>query len=145
MSRHPVAGFVLDTNLVFELHGLRGAPAPTAWLAAQDPARLFLTATVLGELALGIARLPAGRRRSGFAAWLGEVRRLFQGRILPFDEAAALVYGEVVAAARARGRPPQIGDAQIAAVARRHGLAVATRDAGGFAHLGADIVDPWGG
>jgi predicted nucleic acid-binding protein len=97
----------------------------------------------LSELALGIARLPAGRRRPGFTEWLGEVRQQFRGRILPFDEPAALAYGEIVAAARAQGKPPQVGDAQIAAVARCHGLAVATRDVAGFAHLGIEIVDPW--
>jgi toxin FitB len=71
------------------------------------------------------------------------MRLMFRGRILPFDEPAALAYGEIVAEARAQGRRPQAGDAQIGAVARCHGLAVATRDVGGFAHLGIEIVDPW--
>jgi toxin FitB len=54
-----------------------------------------------------------------------------------------LIYGGLVAAARAEGRTPQLADAQIAAVARRHGFAVATRDAEGFATLGVDVIDPW--
>lgn len=138
-------GIILDTNLVSETRRKRPDTRVLAWLDAQPPELLFITATVLAELAAGIRTAPDAGLAGKLQLWLGEARRLFQGRILPFDEAAALVFGEIVAMARAHGRPPSVGDAQIAAVARRHGLAVATRDAGGFAHLGVEIVDPWGG
>jgi toxin FitB len=59
--------------------------------------------------------------------------------------AAALIYGKLVAAALARGRPPTVGDAQIAAVAQRDGMAVASRDIRGFDSLDVSIIDPWQG
>jgi predicted nucleic acid-binding protein len=32
----------------------------------------------------------------------------------------------------------------IAAIARRHGMAVATRNVGDFEGCGVDIINPWG-
>ena len=62
-----------------------------------------------------------------------------------FDLTAALIYGKLVAAALARGRPPTVGHAQIAAVAQRNGMAVASRDSRGFESLEVTVIDPWQG
>ena len=67
----------------------------------------------------------------------------FEGRVLPFDEAAAVYYAEIVAARRREGRPIEAFDAQIAATARVAGAGLATRDTGDFAGCGLTLVDPW--
>jgi predicted nucleic acid-binding protein len=137
-------GIILDTNVVSEPK--RPAPDPTvqSWFEAQNVDRLYLTTTVIGELAVGIERLPPGRRRADFRRWLEAlISDDFAGRILVFDVAAALIYGRLVATALARGRPPTVGDAQIAAVAQRNQMAVASRDIRGFDSLEVTIVDPW--
>lgn len=141
-----MSGIILDTNVVSEPK----RPAPDSkvrsWFAAQDVDRLYLTTTVIGELAVGIERLPPGRRRADFRRWLQAlVQEDFAGRILVFDLTAALIYGKLVAAALARGRPPTVGDAQIAAVAQRNGMAVASRDSRGFESLEVTVIDPWQG
>jgi toxin FitB len=41
------------------------------------------------------------------------------------------------------GRPIEIMDAQIAAIALSHRAVIATRDAADFAHCGVRIVNPW--
>ena len=139
-----MSGIVLDTNVVCE--ALRPEPdaGVEAWFALQSAERLHLTATVIGEIAFGIGMLPRGRRRGRLEAWLGRLVTLdFAGRILPYDTDAPLVYGEIMAAARGAGYTPGPGDVQIAADARRHGFAVATRDVGDFAPLGVEVLDPW--
>jgi predicted nucleic acid-binding protein len=139
-----MTGIVLDTNVISEPRRPQPAPSVMAWLTGQDVERLYLTATVVGELAHGIAILPGGRRRDRFEAWLSElVHTRFAGRILAFDGEAALLFGQVLAVARAKGRPTDAGDAQIAAVARLHGMAVATRDVTDFEPLGVTIINPW--
>jgi predicted nucleic acid-binding protein len=139
-----VTGIVLDTNVISEPRRPSPESKVMAWLARQDVDGLYLTATVVGELAHGIAILPRGRRRDGFEAWLFElVRERFAGRILAFDGEAALVFGQILAAARAKGRPTDAGDAQIAAVAQLHDMAVATRDVSGFEPLGVAVINPW--
>jgi toxin FitB len=108
--------------------------------------RLYLTATVVGELSTGIERIPNGRCRTDFERWLEAlIAEDFAGRILVFDAAAALIYGKLVAHAMAHGRQPTVGDAQIAAVARRDGMTVATRDVADFEPLAVTVVDPWRG
>ncbi|MGH6915277.1 MAG: type II toxin-antitoxin system VapC family toxin [Geminicoccaceae bacterium] len=137
-------GTVLDTNLVSEQRRVRPHSNVVAWFARELPDCLFLTATVVGELAVGIACLPAGKRRSDMEAWLNVlISERFAGRILPFDGDAALTYGGIVARARAQGRSPNISDAQIAAVARLHDMAVATCHIADFEPLGVAIVNPW--
>jgi predicted nucleic acid-binding protein len=139
-----VTGVVLDTNVISEPRRPSPEPRVMAWLAGQDVDCLYLAATVVGELAHGIAILPSGRRRARFEAWLLElVHERFAGRILPFDGEAALLFGQILAVARARGRTIDAGDAQIAAVARLHGMAVATRDASDFEPLGIAVINPW--
>jgi predicted nucleic acid-binding protein len=137
-------GIVLDTNLVSEPKRAVPDPNVVAWYARQSADQLYVTSTVVAELAFGIELLPAGGRRRSLEAWLGErVISLFAGRILPFDTEDALVYGRLMAAARRRGRPARVGDAEIAAVAIRHGFAIATRNTSDFAAFGAPLLNPW--
>ena len=66
------------------------------------------------------------------------------GRVLPFDRAAARLYGELAAESRRSGRPVDIADLQIAAIARaRNAGAIATRNTQHFADCGVAIIDPW--
>ena len=135
---------ILDTNVVSETARRRPSGAVAAWFAAQIDELLFLTATVVGELAFGAAKLREGRRRTALEAWLQELLRdQFAERVLPYDAEAALLYGTLVAEARSRGREPKISDAQIAAVAKVHGMVVATRKVADFESLGVPVINPW--
>ena len=58
---------ILDTNVVSELLRSTPSPAVEAWLAAQDGGTVFFTAIGEAELRLGVAILPAGRRRTSLA------------------------------------------------------------------------------
>ncbi len=88
--------FLLDTNVVSEL--MRSEPEPTveAWVAAQVPKDLFLSAVSEAELRYGAAILPAGRHRETlFSNIEGMLRRAFGDRVLAFDLEAARVYGDI--------------------------------------------------
>jgi predicted nucleic acid-binding protein len=94
---------VLDTNVVSEPISSNGSPAVQAWLDAQAADTLYLTATSLAELLVGIEVLPKGRRKSGLDAALAELlSRLFGPRILPFDGVAATKYATLIGRARNR-------------------------------------------
>ena len=135
---------VLDTNVVSEL--LRPAPAKLveAWLSAQDGATVYFTAVGEAELRHGVAILPAGRRRTALAKAIeGILEEDFRDRILPFDRAAAGAYAAIAAKRRAAGRPISQFDCQIAAIARSHEAAVATRNTGDYEGCGIEVIDPW--
>lgn len=140
----PVSGMILDTNVISEPTRQHPDQRVSGWFEVHRGDDLYLTSTVIAELAQGIERLPVGRRRNELARWLDTlIADAFVGRILVFDVEAALIYGNLVATALAQGRTPKMSDAQIAAVAWREGMAVATRDVADFKVLQVPVVDPW--
>jgi len=135
---------ILDTNVVSEPMKVNADPAVAAWLDRQAAETLYLTAVSLAELLVGVETMPAGKRREGVGAALGELlSRLFGARIMPFDENAARAYATLVARARANGCALSAADAEIAAIATVKGFTVATRDTAPFVAAGVPIVDPW--
>lgn len=135
---------ILDTNVVSEPMKPSGDPAVKAWLNKQVAETLFLTATSLSELLVGIELLPMGRRKDGLSDALSElVQTLFRARVLPFDQQAALAFAPLVSRARAVGKIISVGDGQIAAIASVHGFTVATRDTAPFIAAGVAVINPW--
>ena len=135
---------ILDTNVVSEPMRPNANPAIRAWLDQQVVETLYLTATSLSELLVGIEILPDGKRKEGLGAALVElVERLFGSRVLAFDQQAAMAYAPLVNRARAGGRIISVADGQIAAIAAVHGFAVATRDTEPFMATGVPVINPW--
>jgi predicted nucleic acid-binding protein len=88
--------------------------------------------------------MPAGRRRVALEAAAQAIfSDDFNGRVLPFDTAAAAAYADIFAARRKAGRATAPLDLMIAAVARANGAGVVTRDIGGFEECGVPLIDPW--
>lgn len=135
---------VLDTNVVSEPMKPNGNPAVLAWLDRQAAETLYLTATSLSELLVGIEILPDGKRKAGLDTALSELlMNLFGSRILPFDQQAAMAYAPLVGRARAGGCLISVADGQIAAIAAAHKFTVATRDTAPFVAAGVPVINPW--
>lgn len=114
------------------------------WLAAQEPARVFITAITEAEILYGIEGLPAGKRRQRLlAAVENMLAEVFRGRILAFDAKAAREFAAIVPGRDRMGRPIAQFDAMIAAIARSCLAAVATRNTADFQSCGVDLIDPW--
>ncbi len=130
---------ILDTNVISEL--MRPAPAPAVLEWFLEPRELYVTAVTRSELLLGVALLPAGKRRSRLTSVLLEMFDThFAGRCLSFDSAAADVFAEL----RALRAPISTEDAQIAAIALVHGLPLVTRNVKDFARIsGLSLINPW--
>jgi predicted nucleic acid-binding protein len=135
---------VLDTNVISEPLKPRPDERVVAWLVAQKPGALYLTATSLSELLVGIELLPAGKRkRAMMTAVQQTLDRLFAGRFLSFDREAAVTSSLLASRASSRGFTISVGDCQIAAIAAVHGFAVATRDTAPFLAAGVPVINPW--
>ena len=67
-----------------------------------------------------------------------------QGGILRFDTRVALEWGVLLARLEADGRRMPWRDSVIAATARRHELAIATRNAKDYRHAALKLVNPFG-
>ncbi len=135
---------IVDTNIISEV--MREAPHErvASWLARQKTLQLSVTTITIAEIQRGLKRLPLGKRRkqleSGFAEFIG---RGFQGRILPFDEPAAGIYGDLCAQRESKGLHADPLDLMIAAIARNAGASLATRNVGDFEHCGLKLINPW--
>lgn len=135
---------VLDTNVLSEPMRPHGDPSVAAWLDRQRRESLYLTTISVAELLLGLELLPIGLRRSRLEARIAEIVAVFgERRTLSFDIPAARHFAVLVARARAAGHTIGVADGQIAAIAARHGFAVATRDTAPFAAAGVPTIDPW--
>lgn len=132
---------LLDTNVVSELVKPRPDPMVQTWIRGQPLDNCALASVTVAEILYGLAIMPAGERREGRAARLTAF--IDSVRVLGFDRGGAVHYEALVAARRRAGTPIAAFDALIAATALEHGAAVATRDAGGFAGCGVEIIDPW--
>ena len=135
---------ILDTNVVSEPMRRNANPAVQRWLDQQAAETLYLTSTSLSELLVGIEILPNSKRKKGLAAALSELLvMLFGGRILAFDQRAAMAYAPLIARGRSRGQIISVADGQIAAIASVHGFSVATRDTAPFVGAGIPVINPW--
>ena len=138
-------GVLLDTNVLSELMRPQPSSMVLAWFAQQMDTEFYTSAMTQAELLLGVALLPGGKRRDAIA---GAVEQMFDqdfvGRCLPFDELAAHEYAALVATRNKVGMPISTEDAQIAAIALRHGLALATRNTKDFRKISElALLDPW--
>lgn len=135
---------LLDTNVVSEVMKTRPAEAVVAWLNGQDSEKLYVSAITIGEIAYGLRILPVGKRQSGLRERFERfVTLAFDRRVLAYDEAAARTYGELMGDRKELGLPLSVPAGQIAAIARRNHLAVATRNVLDFERCGIDALNPF--
>jgi predicted nucleic acid-binding protein len=134
---------VLDTNVISEL--MRPVPAVSVlgWIGAQPAGVLYVTAISCAEIRFGLHVMPDGRRKQDL---IRQAERMFledfEGHILDFGMEAAAAYAVIAGERYRSGRPLHPVDGMIAATARVHGAAVATRDRD-LEGCGVPIVDPW--
>jgi len=132
--------WLIDTNVLSALRRPERAPRVAEWIRSQQPTDLYLSVITLGEVERGIVQQEA--RNPGFSselrAWMDRTNLLFADRILPFDSAAARVWGRLSAEI---GHPG--ADLMIAATALVHGATVVTGNVNDFAPTGVAILDPF--
>ena len=135
---------LLDTNVVSELMRTSPDPAVEAWIAQHPVENLFFSAVGESELCQGVEIIPTGRRRETLVPEIETMlHAAFDNRILPFDSRAARAYAVLTAKRRFAGRTVTPVNCEIAAIARAHGMAVATRNAQDFEDMGIDVYNPW--
>ncbi|HVH48192.1 MAG TPA: type II toxin-antitoxin system VapC family toxin [Labilithrix sp.] len=137
---------VLDTNVLSELMKPTPASKVMRWSSAQPTSSLYITSITQAEILYGIHLLPAGKRRGAIEAAADAMfHEDFGGRVLALRADAATLYARIASDRRRAGRPISSFDAQIAAIARATGAAVATRNVDDFDGCGVPIIDPWRG
>ncbi|HET6231442.1 MAG TPA: type II toxin-antitoxin system VapC family toxin [Longimicrobiaceae bacterium] len=111
---------LLDTSVVVDLF----SKVPSVERLLKSAEAVYLPSIVLGELLYGAE---SSRR---IAEGLAQVEAFAESTIpLACDHETARFYGKIKNGLRAKGRPIPENDIWIAALARQHGITLATRDA----------------
>ena len=136
--------FLLDTNVVSELRKAGTSNADvnlSQWASSVESGYLYLSSISVLELEIGVLRMERRDKRQGkvLRSWLANrVLPAFDGRVLPFDLAAA------ERCARFHVPDPRSDrDSFIAAIAQVHNLIVVTRNIQDFEPLGVSLLNPW--
>jgi len=135
---------LLDSNVISEVMKVAPSANVLKWLNDQTSSAVHVSAVTVGEIEYGLRILPYGRRRLQLKEKFEQFIALaFVQRVLGYDEAAARLYGEIMGLRKELGRPMSVPDGQIAAIARSHGLSVATRNTRDFEECGVDLLNPF--
>ena len=121
--------YLLDTNIISDATRTVPSEALTAWMADQLDDSLFICSLAVAEIGRGILEKPSGKKRTQLEAWYSGPEgplALFAGRVLPFDERAALVWARLMYEGTARGKPRSGLDMIVAAIAEANNCIVVT-------------------
>jgi tRNA(fMet)-specific endonuclease VapC len=133
-----VSGYLFDTDVLSSIMKRDPPLGLVRRLAQVAPELQFTSAITLGELLYGAAR-------RGSEDLVRRVRELvvFAQTILPFDEAAAEVYGPLRARLEREGRRPDEPDLRIASIALAHDLTLVSANVSHFRRIQELRLENW--
>ena len=135
--------YLLDTNVIGDAMKPVPSQSLAAWLEEQVDGDLFISSLAVAEIRRGVLEKPMGKKSRDLESWFSGPegpQALFAGRVLPFDERAALVWARLMAEGKTAGRPRSALDMIMAAVAETNDCIVVTGNEKDFA--GLKIVNP---
>jgi len=135
--------YLLDTNIISNITKVSPSGKLLAWMKEQNDDDLYISSLTVAEIRRGIFEKPAGKRRNQLEAWFSGSegpQALFAGRVLSFDEVAALIWARLMADGKAKEPPRSALDTIIAAVAEANGCIVVSDNEKDFA--GIEMINP---
>lgn len=135
---------ILDTNILSAV--MREIPDPiiVEWLDLQARESIWTTAITVFEIQLGLSILEKGKRRERLEQTFQlALETIFEGRVLPFDEASAMASADIAAKRRRKGITMDMRDTQIAGIAVAKRSSLATRNTKDFQELTVPVINPW--
>lgn len=135
-----MTGYLLDTMVISETRKPRPHGAVTSWLQSLPIDQVYLSAVSVGELQAGVeaTRKHNPAKAGEIELWMEELALSYT--ILPMDVPCFREWARLM-----QGRPDDVlEDMMIAATARVHGLALATRNLRDFDHVEIELFNPFG-
>jgi len=132
--------YLLDTNVVSELHKRTPDPAVRAWIAAVPDDQLFISVLNIGEIRRGVqvARQRDLASAERLHAWLERTIEQFADRIVPIVLRDALLWGQFTA-----GNRIPVDDAMLAAQAAARDWTLVTRNIKDVERTGVRLLNPF--
>ncbi len=121
--------YLLDTNIISNVTKPMPSEPLLEWMAEQADDDLFISSLSLAEIRRGVLEKPAGKKRKELEEWFAGPegpQALFRGRVLAFDERAALAWARLMSEGTGSGRPRSAFDMVVAAIAEVNHCIVVT-------------------
>jgi toxin FitB len=138
-----VTRYLLDTNILSNLTKPEPSQSLIDWLSDREDEELFVASMTIAEIRRGINEKPAGKKLTALEAWFegddGPPAQ-FAGRVLPFDEKAALIWAMLMTEGKSEGRTRGAVDMIIASVAVANGCLIVTDNERHF--TGLEFINP---
>jgi predicted nucleic acid-binding protein len=135
---------LLDTNVISALMRETPDEGVVRWLDRQPRTSIWTTSINVFEIRFGLQLLAAGKRQSAMMALFERLLSVtIQGRIAPFDSAAAQHAADLAAAGQKKGRPRDPSDTMIAGIVLASHAKLATRNVKHFEDIAGSVVNPW--
>jgi predicted nucleic acid-binding protein len=138
-----VTRYLLDTNILHHVIKPTSSAPLAAWLDEQADESLYICSMNLAEIWSGILQLAAGEKRSEQEGWFGGPRGsrvVFGGRVLKFDEGAALIWARLMSERGKAGLPCAPIDMIYAAIAEANDCTLVTDNEDRF--TGLNVLNP---
>jgi hypothetical protein len=135
--------YLLDTNIISNATKPHPSQPLTEWMARQVDDDLFICSLSLAEIYRGILEKPSGKKRRELEEWFKGPegpQALFRGRVLAFDEQAALIWARLMSLGTHAGRPRSAFDMVVAAIGEANECVVVTDNEKHFP--GVNLLNP---
>jgi toxin FitB len=139
-----VSGWLLDTNMLFELRRPKPERKIVAFIADKPLDLLYVSSVTFAEIRFGIELVTDANRRAEPNDWFAhKVRPMFEQRVLAVTEDVMSKWRLLVEDGRKVGHTFSQPDLIIAATALDHGLTVVSRDVSDYQKAHAPVFNPW--
>lgn len=134
---------ILDTNVLSALMRQTPDEVIVTWLDRQPRSSIWTTSITVLEVCFGVQIMTAGQRRSAVVEAFESVLDKLGQRVLSFDASAAEQAGDLMASQHKQGRPRDLRDTMIAAIALAQHATLATRNTVHFDDISVPLINPW--
>lgn len=124
--------YLLDTNVVSEFSKERPNEKVLDYYNVRKD-YCAISSVTWQELVFSVSRMPDGKRKNTVMGFIENLRNNIE--IIPYDEFAASICGEVQSNAEQAGKKLPYNDSQIAATAISNGMVLVTHNTEDFSYM----------
>lgn len=136
--------YLLDTCIISEIIKPKPNKNVISWMKNVNEDSLYLSVLTLGEIEKGIEKAKDLTRKRNLQLWVEEdLKKRFEGRIIPIDLSVAVKWGAIQGAIELIDRPMPAIDGLIAVSGLVNNCIVVTRNTSDMEQSSVELFNPW--